>query len=61
MRCRCLGREIMKRHVFVLATPLIATTFILAACQSEEQLKSREAMSTMDVREEAPMAEMAAT
>lgn len=50
----------MRRHVFVLATPLIATTLILAACQSEEQLKSREAMSTMDVREEAPMAEMAA-
>ena len=50
----------MKRHVFVLATPLLATTVILAGCQGAEETKSREAMSTMDVRQEAPMAEMAA-
>ena len=49
----------MKRHVFVLATPLIATTILLAACSEDRSAGSGQTQS-MDVREEAPMVEMAA-
>lgn len=49
----------MKRHVFVLATPLIATTIFLAACSEDRSAGSGQTQS-MNVREEAPMAEMAA-
>lgn len=48
----------MKRHVFVLATPLIATTIILAACSDNRNAGSDQTQA-MDMREQAPMTEMA--
>ena len=48
----------MKRHVFVLATPLIATTIILAACSDNRNAGSDQTQA-MDKREQAPMTEMA--
>lgn len=50
----------MKRHVFVLATPLIATTIILAACSDNRNAGSDQTQA-MDMREQAPMTEMAAS
>jgi hypothetical protein len=49
-----------KRHVFVAAVPLTATALILAGCSGAQERQNRESMSTVDIQQEMPPAEMEA-